>query len=138
MGKIQAFVGKVPATSDPGIIFDPILMVGLRALVRLWVNAAYGCSVLNKLPSQVFKLFFDMAYDTRDDQVDMPIEAASTPTASDTKLEKLCSTVEQLLQNMSGAPKKAVCAYQLCMATTHVTDECPKLGTKEVKILGHN
>lgn len=70
--------------------------------------------------------------------VDAPRGATPTPSTSNTKLDKIYSTPEQLVLALSRAQQKDVRACQQCMVTTHVTNECLELEIDEVKILGHN
>ncbi|XP_057785259.1 uncharacterized protein LOC131002809 [Salvia miltiorrhiza] len=75
-----------------------------------------------------------MAEESRDEEgtiVRNPLTPATS--AQDEKLDKLCNMFEKFMTNQGasnqGIPniRKLVKACQLCMATSHATDECPQL-----------
>ncbi|KAH6781786.1 hypothetical protein C2S51_007079 [Perilla frutescens var. frutescens] len=99
---------------------------GLRPQDKIIVNASCGGSILNKLPTEAFRILAEMANENRDES------AQGTRTVPDTgksmhlkvKLERILDQMEKVM-NHTGAPNKRVCG--VCKSVTHFTDECPTL-----------
>ncbi|MEJ1821246.1 hypothetical protein, partial [Escherichia coli] len=101
-------------------------------------------SILNKVPSEAFRLLGEMAEENRDEGGEVPRQAAATSSTVETKLDKLCNLFDKFITNTGPGPgpgqgqKKAkVC--QICAAVTHHTDQCPTLfEEEEVNAVGQN
>ncbi|XP_057803107.1 uncharacterized protein LOC131018398 [Salvia miltiorrhiza] len=133
-GRFKQMLAKCPQHQIPDHDLIRYFVGGLRRQDRQWLHAACGGSILNKSAAEAFKLIADMAEESRDEEgtiVRNPLTPATS--AQDEKLDKLCNMFEKFMTNQGasnqGIPniRKPVRACQLCMATSHATDECPQL-----------
>ncbi|XP_057808653.1 uncharacterized protein LOC131023127 [Salvia miltiorrhiza] len=114
-------------------------MNGMRLNEKLLVNAACGGLILNKLPSEAFKLFAEMAEEFREDGAVVPKNTTVRQNQNNSKVDKLCNAVKQMVEMMKPTIKKPVKACQLCTDPNHMTDQCPTLFEEEqVNAFRHN
>lgn len=84
------------------------------------MNAACRGSVLNKVPSEAFKMFAEMAEETTDKAETTRVMV--NPSQTEGKIDKLCSTLEQFMSNMNRNNKRPVRACGICAAIDHHID----------------
>ncbi|KAH6781864.1 hypothetical protein C2S51_007157 [Perilla frutescens var. frutescens] len=104
---------------------------GLRPQDKIIVNASCGESILNKLPTEAFRILAEMANENRDESAEgtRTVLDAGKSTHLKVKLERILDQMEKVM-NHTGAPKKRVC--RVCKSVAHFTDECPTLQEEDI------
>lgn len=121
-------------------------MNGMRQAENDWIDAACGWNVINKPPSEIFRLFAEMADRKRNQQETLEPSHIGQSSGED-KFDKILKAIEAMAgkartttDNHENAPqmlKRGVKMCGVCSATNHATDQCPTwFEDEEVNAIG--